>query len=92
MIGGDVAYGRRDWVRSLAADPDDLDLEPVVAWGRRMLLDTSFEVNPDGEPDSAAGPDPEVADLGLPAGGADLGVAHLRKTDKSPSFRPTLVQ
>ncbi len=50
MIGGDLAYGRQDWVRSLAADPDDLDLEPVVAWGRRMLLDTSFEVNPDGEP------------------------------------------
>ena len=55
MIGGDVAYGRRDWVRSLAADPEDLDLEQVVAWGRRMLLDTSFEVNPDGEPDPAAG-------------------------------------
>jgi 5-methylthioadenosine/S-adenosylhomocysteine deaminase len=46
MIGGDVAYGRRDWVTSLAADPDDLDLEPVLAWGRRMLLDTGFEVNP----------------------------------------------
>jgi cytosine/adenosine deaminase-related metal-dependent hydrolase len=49
-IGGDVAYGRQDWVRTLAADPDDPHLEPVVAWGRRMLLDTSFEVNP--------GPDP----------------------------------
>lgn len=50
MIGGDVTYGRRDWVRTLAADPDDPDLEPVVAWGRRMLLDTGFEVNPGGEP------------------------------------------
>jgi len=50
LIGGDVAYGRRDWVRSLAADTEDLDLEQVVAWGRRMLLDTSFEVNPNGEP------------------------------------------
>ncbi len=50
LIGGDLAYGRRDWVRSLAADADDLDLEPVVAWGRRMLLDTSFEVNPDDQP------------------------------------------
>ena len=46
MIGGDVAYGRRDWVGALAADPADPDLEPVVAWGRRMLLDTGFEVNP----------------------------------------------
>jgi cytosine/adenosine deaminase-related metal-dependent hydrolase len=50
MIGGDVAYGRRDWVRTLAADPEDRNLEPVLAWGQRMLLDTSFEVNP--------GPDP----------------------------------
>jgi 5-methylthioadenosine/S-adenosylhomocysteine deaminase len=50
MIGGDVAYGRRDWVSTLAADPNDPDLEPVLAWGRRMLLDTSFEVNPGAEP------------------------------------------
>ncbi len=50
MIGGDVAYGRRDWVRQLAADPDDAALEPVLAWGRRMLLDTSFEVNPSNQP------------------------------------------
>ena len=46
MVGGDVAYGRQDWVRKLAADPADPDLEPVLAWGRRMLLDTGFEVNP----------------------------------------------
>jgi 5-methylthioadenosine/S-adenosylhomocysteine deaminase len=50
MIGGDVAYGRSDWVSTLAADPNDLDLEPVIAWGRRMLLDTSFEVNPGTDP------------------------------------------
>jgi len=50
MIGGDVAYGRRDWVETLAADAADPDLEPVVAWGRRMLLDTSFEVTPGGDP------------------------------------------
>lgn len=50
MIGGDVAYGRQDWVRTLAADPADPDLEPVLAWGRRMLLDTGFEVNPGEEP------------------------------------------
>ena len=49
LLGGDVAYGRHDWVRALAADPDDLDLEPVIAWGRRMLLDTSFEVHPDSD-------------------------------------------
>jgi 5-methylthioadenosine/S-adenosylhomocysteine deaminase len=50
MIGGDVTYGRRDWVGTLAADPDDPDLEPVLAWGRRMLLDTSFEVHPGSDP------------------------------------------
>jgi cytosine/adenosine deaminase-related metal-dependent hydrolase len=50
MIGGDVAYGRRDWVTALAADPNDPHLEPVLAWGRSMLLDTSFEVNPTGDP------------------------------------------
>ncbi|MEO7350286.1 MAG: amidohydrolase family protein, partial [Marmoricola sp.] len=50
MIGGDVAYGRSDWVETLAADAADPDLEHVVAWGRRMLLDTSFEVTPGGDP------------------------------------------
>ncbi len=50
MIGGDVAYGRTDWVTQLAADAGDANLEPVVAWGRKMLLDTSFEVNPGGDP------------------------------------------
>ena len=50
MIGGDLVYGRQDWVTELAADAADPDLEPVIAWGRRMLLDTSYELNP--------GPDP----------------------------------
>jgi hypothetical protein len=49
MIGGDVAYGRSEWVGRLAADPTDPDLEPVIAWGRSMVLDTSFEVNPSGQ-------------------------------------------
>jgi 5-methylthioadenosine/S-adenosylhomocysteine deaminase len=41
-IGGDLAYGRADWVSTLA-DPSDTDrLEPVIAWGREMLLDTSY--------------------------------------------------
>ena len=57
MIGGDVAYGRHDWVHTLAAAPEDRNLEPVIAWGRPMLLDTSFEVNPG--PD----PTPRLADL-----------------------------
>lgn len=50
LIGGDVAYGRRDWVTQLVADPADPDLEQVLAWGRRMLLDTGFEVTPGADP------------------------------------------
>ena len=50
LIGGDLAYGRAEWMRALAADPDDPTLEPVVAWGRPMLLDTSYQGQPDGDP------------------------------------------
>lgn len=48
LLGGDVAYGRRDWVRTLAGvaagavDPDTT--EPAVAWGKPMLVDTSYSV------------------------------------------------
>jgi len=44
-IDGDLAYGRADWIGELAR-PDDLGrLEPVVAWGTEMLLDTSYAVS-----------------------------------------------
>jgi hypothetical protein len=39
MIGGDVIYGRQDWVDTLTGDPD---YEVVIAWGREMKLDTRF--------------------------------------------------
>jgi cytosine/adenosine deaminase-related metal-dependent hydrolase len=46
MINADVGYGRDDWVRQVAG-PDRVEaLEPVVAWGQDMLLDTSFTVSP----------------------------------------------
>jgi cytosine/adenosine deaminase-related metal-dependent hydrolase len=48
LIGGDLVYGRTDWVGQLAADPASPRLEPVFAWGRPMLLDTGFEGQPDG--------------------------------------------
>lgn len=48
LIGGDLVYGRADWVGQLAQDPNDSRLEPVVAWGRPMVLDTGFEAHPDG--------------------------------------------
>jgi 5-methylthioadenosine/S-adenosylhomocysteine deaminase len=50
MVGGDVAYGRRDWVGQLAANAADPNLEGVFAWGRSMLLDTSFQVDAGGDP------------------------------------------
>jgi 5-methylthioadenosine/S-adenosylhomocysteine deaminase len=50
LIGGDVAYGRTEWVTQLATDATDPDLEPVIAWGRPMLLDTSFAVLAGGDP------------------------------------------
>lgn len=46
LIGGDLTYGRADWVHTLAQDPADPNLEPVLAWGRPMLLDTSYQGQP----------------------------------------------
>ena len=40
-IGGDIAYGRRDWVEELAGTAE---AEPVTAWGKAMALDLSFSV------------------------------------------------
>jgi 5-methylthioadenosine/S-adenosylhomocysteine deaminase len=39
-IGGDLAYGRADWMDDLLDDTSAL--ESLVAWGNRMLLDTSY--------------------------------------------------
>ncbi len=48
MVDGDLAYGNADWLTALA-DPADKDrLEPVLAWGKPMLLDTSYRVRPSG--------------------------------------------
>lgn len=45
VIGGDIIYGRPDWVAELSTPAD---YEQVTAWGRPMLLDTRF-----GSPDDA---------------------------------------
>jgi hypothetical protein len=61
VLGGDVAYGRATWVRDLAgvsagaADPGST--EALVAWGKSVLVDTSYSVTT-----SAATP-PRLADL-----------------------------
>jgi cytosine/adenosine deaminase-related metal-dependent hydrolase len=56
-IGGDLSYGRPDWISSLADPADVATLEPVLAWGKPMLLDTRFSVS---TPDA---PPPRLADL-----------------------------
>ena len=59
LIGGDLVYGREDWVRDLADDPTDSSFESVTAWGRRMLLDTGFAV----QPGDGSEPVPTLAEL-----------------------------
>jgi cytosine/adenosine deaminase-related metal-dependent hydrolase len=46
VIDGQLCYGRADWVSTLAANPDDPVLEPVIAWGRVMLLNTGHTADP----------------------------------------------
>lgn len=50
LIGGNIVYGRTDWTHHLAADPTHSILEPVIAWGRKMLLDTSYRGQQDDSP------------------------------------------
>jgi 5-methylthioadenosine/S-adenosylhomocysteine deaminase len=53
MIDGDLAYGRDTLVRKLTDSGDHDRLEPLLAWGKPMLLDTSYRA---GEQDSEAPP------------------------------------
>jgi cytosine/adenosine deaminase-related metal-dependent hydrolase len=39
-IGGDLTYGRTDWITALSDDPSQL--QPLLAWGQPMLLDTGY--------------------------------------------------
>ncbi|HKH31964.1 MAG TPA: amidohydrolase family protein [Gaiellaceae bacterium] len=48
MIDGDLAYGREDWLRALIASDKQEGLEPLRAWAKRMLLDTSYAAQPAG--------------------------------------------
>lgn len=45
IIGGDLAYGRADWIQSLAPDAETEDL---LAWGKPMVMDTSYVARPAG--------------------------------------------
>jgi len=57
MIGGNVIFGRPDWVSQVTAVAD---YEQVAAWGRHMLLDTCF-----GTPDDSPvdGPPRRLAEM-----------------------------
>jgi hypothetical protein len=61
VLGGDVAYGRADWVRTLAGalagGPDPGQTEALIAWGKPVLVDTSYSVR------TPATPPPRLADL-----------------------------
>jgi len=46
-IDGFLVYGRSAWMDELAPTPE---LEPVIAWGKPMKLDTSFAVAETGAP------------------------------------------
>jgi 5-methylthioadenosine/S-adenosylhomocysteine deaminase len=46
MIGGDIPYGRADWVQALTPADKHQRLEALIAWGQPMLLDTSFAAVP----------------------------------------------
>jgi cytosine/adenosine deaminase-related metal-dependent hydrolase len=54
VLGGDVAYGRADWVAALAGPSQ---MEPVLAWGKRMALDLSYSVS------ASDAPPPRLADV-----------------------------
>jgi 5-methylthioadenosine/S-adenosylhomocysteine deaminase len=42
MIGGDIVYGRHDWVTELANPAALARTERLVAWGKRMIIDTGY--------------------------------------------------
>ena len=46
MIDGDLAYGREDTLTALAKPSELAGLEAQIAWGKRMLLDTSYQAKP----------------------------------------------
>jgi 5-methylthioadenosine/S-adenosylhomocysteine deaminase len=58
MVDGDLAYGRADWLSDLVEPADRDRLEPVLAWGKPMLLDTSYRVRP-----ASPQPPPTLAQL-----------------------------
>ena len=42
IIGGDIAYSRKDWITSQPPLASIETYEEVVAWGRPMMIDTGY--------------------------------------------------
>jgi 5-methylthioadenosine/S-adenosylhomocysteine deaminase len=58
MIDGDLAYGRDSLVKKLTDAADHERLEPLLAWGKPMLLDTNYQAG-----ESGSEPPPQLAEL-----------------------------
>jgi hypothetical protein len=50
MIGGDVAYARSDWFMTLTGGSPRPTIEPVIAWGKAMTLDSGYHTGPPAGP------------------------------------------
>ena len=50
MIGGDVAYARTDWFTALTGAVPGPTVEPLIAWGKAMTLDTGYHTGSAGAP------------------------------------------
>jgi 5-methylthioadenosine/S-adenosylhomocysteine deaminase len=46
VIGGDVTYVRADWGEQLGLSGSAPNLRPIIAWGKRMLLDNGYRFRP----------------------------------------------
>jgi hypothetical protein len=57
-IGGDLTYGRTDWITALSDEA--AQLQPLIAWGQPMLLGTGFVAEDTGKPPAPA---PTLAEL-----------------------------
>jgi hypothetical protein len=63
----EVRKGTADWLGDLVGPADRDRLEPVVAWGTPMLLDTSYRAQPTSPPATTnPGRAPPGADRPLP--------------------------
>jgi 5-methylthioadenosine/S-adenosylhomocysteine deaminase len=49
-VAGDLAYGRRDWIERAGEPGQVAQAEGVIAWGKPMLLDTSYSALPHDPP------------------------------------------